>query len=108
MKRVIVGLAMTVLVSGGLGLAGLGLAGTAHATPTGPFKWCPGQGPTYDGAIWDDSHCHTFWIVQNDQGNVDGPRYHNVWDGDNPPAPIPVVCPPFATIFSGPAECGGL
>jgi hypothetical protein len=40
MKRLIVGLATSVLVSGGLGLAGLG-AGTAQAY-TGPFRWCPG------------------------------------------------------------------
>ena len=44
MKRLIVGLATTVLVSGGLGLAALGLgAGTAQALPDGPYTWCPGQ-----------------------------------------------------------------
>jgi hypothetical protein len=42
MKRLIVGLATTVLVSGGLGLAGLGLVeGTAQAAPV--FTQCPGD-----------------------------------------------------------------
>jgi hypothetical protein len=79
----IVGMATTVLMTAGLGLAG---AGTAHAKPTGPLQWCPGgpQGPPY-GAIWDMSRCHTYWIVAHDAGNVDGPPSHNIWDGDNPP-----------------------
>jgi hypothetical protein len=86
MMRGIAGIAITVLMSAGLGLAGVG-TGTAQAT-AGPYKWCPGQPPPYH-AIWDNSHCHTYWIVQPDQGNVDGPGSHNIWDGDNPPAPAP-------------------
>jgi hypothetical protein len=37
MRRLIAGLATTVLVSGGLGLAGLGLASAAHAD-NGPHQ----------------------------------------------------------------------
>jgi hypothetical protein len=36
-------MAMTALVSGGLGVASLGLgSGTANAYTYGPFQWCPG------------------------------------------------------------------
>jgi hypothetical protein len=42
MKRLVVGLATTVAVSGGLGLASLGLAGTAQAFDR-PHRWCPGK-----------------------------------------------------------------
>ena len=93
MRRRIAGIALAVLASGGLGLAGLG-AGTAQAT-MGPLNWCPGQ-PTPYGAIWDNSHCHTYWVVQADQGNVDGPPRHDIWDGADPPAPAPPPgFPPF-------------
>jgi hypothetical protein len=110
MKRVIVGLATTVLVSGGLGLAGLGLgAGTAQAVCSpgaavvngmcyGPNHWCPGQslyvsqgGPNRD-VNWDMSVCHTWYWVADGDGNV-SPQ---VWDGDNPPPPAapPPPAPP--------------
>jgi hypothetical protein len=46
MKQLFVGLATTALVSGGLGLAGLGLtAGTAHADAV--YTWCPGMNAFY-------------------------------------------------------------
>ena len=89
MKRLIVGLATSVLVSGGLGLAGLG-AGTAQAL-TGPFRWCPGQSLWISGnhvtnpVVWDNSVCHTYYMVDFGQGNV----AQNVWDGPDPPAPPP-------------------
>jgi len=62
MKRTIVGFATTMLVSGGLGLAGLGLAsGTAQAEPVvAPlYHWCPGDGwhPEW-GNNWDPGTCH--------------------------------------------------
>ena len=62
MKRTIVGFATTMLVSGGLGLAGLGLAsGTAQAEPAfAPlYHWCPGDGwhPEW-GNNWDPGTCH--------------------------------------------------
>jgi hypothetical protein len=103
MKRGIVGLATTVLVSGGLALATLGPgAGTAQALPDGPYTWCPGQskgpympqwgqpGPAAPGPQiqWDWSVCHTYYLVSWGQGNVDGPD-RSIWDGDNPPGPAP-------------------
>jgi hypothetical protein len=103
MKRVVVGfattvgLATTVLVSGGLGMAGLG-EGIANAA-TGPYQWCPGEQHTPEQAVWDMSRCHTWWYVGPGQGNVAGlpgaPAPH-IWDGDNPPAPTPPPgMPPF-------------
>jgi hypothetical protein len=98
MRPLIVGVATSVLVSGGLGLASLGLAaGTAHAWPNGPYQWCPGQSLPQTGdpshpVVWDMSRCHTWWHVGPTQGNV-GPY---VWDGDNPPpAPPPAPPPPL-------------
>lgn len=98
MRRLIVGLATTVLVSGGLGLAGLGLgAGIAQAN-LGPFHWCPGGHDRLPSpnVVWDMSVCHTYWIVAFGQGNTDdGLPTHDLWDGDNPPAPPPAnPCPP--------------
>jgi hypothetical protein len=107
MKRLFIGLATTVLVSGGLSLAALGLgAGTAQAVCSpgaavvngmcyGPNHWCPGQslyvsqgGPNRD-VNWDMSVCHTWYWVADGEGNV-SPQ---VWDGDNPPPP-PAPPPP--------------
>jgi hypothetical protein len=92
MKRVIVRLATAVLVSGGLGLAGLGLgAGTAQADTGVPHQWCPGDSdstaptPAYN---WDWNVCHTYYWTKTGQGNVPyrgDLRYSNLWDGDNPP-----------------------
>jgi hypothetical protein len=65
LRRGIVGLATTVLVSGGLGLTALGMgAGTAQADTSAPHQWCPGDSmnpPTGPGAdkVWDMSVCHT-------------------------------------------------
>jgi len=89
MKRLIVGLATSALVSGGLGVAGLG-EGIAQAL-TGPFQWCPGQSLWISGnhvtnpVVWDNSVCHTYYMVDFGQGNV----AQNVWDGPDPPAPPP-------------------
>jgi hypothetical protein len=72
MKRGIAGLATTLLVSGGMGLAALGLgAGTANAG--GPYQWCPGQdrrgiGGGLEGVVWDWSVCHTYFVVHTGQG----------------------------------------
>jgi len=82
-------LATTVLVSGGLGLSGLG-AGTAQAACTpdtggyscgyGPNHWCPGdsvysdQGGPDNGVNWDMSVCHTWYRVAQGAGNVPVPE----------------------------------
>jgi hypothetical protein len=63
MRRLVVGLATTLPVSGGLGWAGLSLAaGTAHA---GAFHWCPGdlppsRGPLHANPDWDTTVCHDY------------------------------------------------
>jgi hypothetical protein len=119
MKRTVIArLASAVVVSGGLGLAGLGLtAGTAQADPQspGPFQWCPGQPlpgqhygaisdptrnitiPPHDiTVIWDNSVCHTYWYTPSGRGNVpmsDGGK--NIWDGPDPPPYFQPVCAPF-------------
>jgi hypothetical protein len=88
-------LATTVLVSGGLGLAGVGLgAGIAHANE-GPYQWCPGHDPGgHQGLFnspadarrnWHWGVCHTYLWVPYGRGNV-SPA---IWEGDNPPPPAP-------------------
>jgi hypothetical protein len=107
MTRRIVGLATTVVLSVGLGLAGLGLAAvTAQAEPgfalshapipaaRGPYQWCPGQPlPTTD-VVWDMNVCHTwYWVDYSFQAN----RGQFVYEGDNPPPNlgcIPLLCLP--------------
>jgi hypothetical protein len=92
MQQGIAGFARTVLVSGGLGLAGLGLvAGTAQAAPpSGPYAWCPGDDPgggpggpfnSPGPPNWDWNICHTYYTVNWGQGNVS----LTIWDGENPP-----------------------
>jgi hypothetical protein len=98
MERLIVGVATTVVVSGGLGLAGLALAGTAHADD-GPHQWCPGQsmrpgvGPGSE-IVWDMHVCHTWYRVGYAQGNVANiaGTPTTVWDGPNPPTPPAPQC----------------
>ncbi len=104
MTRIIAG----ALLSGGVAVAGVGLApGTAQANG-GPYTWCPGQsmdwptGPNTTGLglhtqyVWDMNVCHTWYKVSYGYGNV--PRIingaptlqgSNTWDGDNPPPPNP-------------------
>jgi hypothetical protein len=83
MRRLIVGLATTALLVGGVGLS----AGTAHADwGGGPYRWCPGQplpqtGDPHQPVVWDMNTCHTCYRVGPNQGNVG--RY--IWDGPNPP-----------------------
>jgi hypothetical protein len=100
MKRLSVRLATTALVSGGLGLAGLGFAGTAQAFD-GPHQWCPGQSmsPTQGGPggeiVWDTNVCHTWYRIGGyATGNVGsrGGVPTDIWDGPNPPAPPPPQC----------------
>ena len=114
--------ATTVLVSGGLGLAGLGLAaGSAQAlpapvplkawpgypddNPSGPCHWCPGDPPVQTGnlrvnpVVWDNNVCHTYWYVYHGQGNV----AQNIFEGPVPPPPPPP--PPGFTPPLPPGQC---
>jgi hypothetical protein len=112
-----------VAVSGGLGLAVLGLgAGTAQAlpggpvplgawpgcpenNPSGPCNWCPGDPPVQTGnlrvnpVVWDNNVCHTYWYVYHGQGNV----AQNIFEGPLPPAPPPP--PPNFTPPLPPGQC---
>jgi hypothetical protein len=102
-------LAIAALVSGGMGMAGFGLAPvTAHADPNtdwGPAKhWCPGEplpptgnhvtDPIHD---WNSTVCHTYYYLWPGMGNVS----HMIWDGDNPP-PKP---PPPPALISTREQC---
>jgi hypothetical protein len=124
MRRSIVGYATTVLVCGGLSLAGLG-AGIAHAdddcSPAtkvnglcyGPNHWCPGdslfhltQNHITHPVTWDMTVCHTYYHVAEDQGN----QGDGIWDGPNPPPPVapPVGYPggpPEPPAIIPPNEC---
>jgi hypothetical protein len=109
-------LATTLLVSGGLGLAGLGLtAGTAQAGPFygpsyeggncppgvgGCTHWCPGD-TAYSWSqmiTWDWNVCHDFYW--NSEGVVDIATnivypWHGVpHDAGPPPPPPPPYTPP--------------
>jgi hypothetical protein len=98
LRRRIVGFTMAALASGGLGLTGLTLAGTAQAGPLPPHTWCPGNSMVYSrydmssgpgvAYQWDMNVCHTWYFVQHEAGNVpyQGQLPTDVWDGDNPPA----------------------
>jgi hypothetical protein len=107
----IAGLATTLLVSGGLGLAALGLgAGIAHAYTYGPFQWCPGQDlpndpPRPDGElVWDMSVCHTYYFEYDVRTKA--PAHY--WEGPNLfPTPIPPPPPPAnpPNVFE---QCPGL
>jgi hypothetical protein len=103
-------LATTMLVAGGLGLAGLAGAGIAHAG--GPYQWCPGDDPGgYGGGFntpadarpnWDWNACHSYHFVNHGQGNVSP----TVWEGDNPPAPYPWQAPNTCWALFIPRPCG--
>jgi hypothetical protein len=81
MSKTFMGLATTALVTGGLGLAGLGLAsGPAQAEP-GPFPsyhWCPGD--FWDsgwGFNWDGGVCHDDF-----HRDIDGDNHDRDWRAD--------------------------
>jgi hypothetical protein len=121
MKRLMIGFATTVLVSGGLGLVGLG-EGTAQAIPIGGGQWCPGDYPLYPDEMQGLAQlpgglsvCQDYYtdtqsnFVAGDPG-PGKPQNMFPMTPASPPPPWtpPPYCPPWATIFSGPAECGGL
>jgi hypothetical protein len=129
-------LAAAIALSGGVSLAGVGLA-TAHADPAwGPSyqggncppgitctHWCPGD-PLYSWSnmvAWDWNVCHDWYW--NSEGTVDvATNLVYPWNGvpheaapppplpAGPPPPLPprpAHCPPWNVII-GPSECGGL
>ena len=104
MRRMIVGLATTVLLWGGVaGVVGPDSAGARPGPvplsawpgcpedhPAGPCHWCPGDPPVQTGNLrvdpvrWDANVCHTYWYVGGG-GNV----ARTIWEGDEPPPPPP-------------------
>jgi hypothetical protein len=97
-KKIIAGM----LLSGGVAVAGFGLAaGTAQADP-GCTKhyacWCPGQalpGPAIIGD-WDMTACHNWHFASQDTPPGPGGK---VEQGQMPPPPN---CPPFPIAFMCP------
>jgi hypothetical protein len=108
-KRIIAG----ALLSGGLVVAGLGLAAGAAQADTfspQPHSWCPGQGLPFPGIRWDTSLCHTWYEVPFGQGNVQMVDVHgnplaSFVSADSaapvftapPPPPYPLPPHPFCT-----------
>jgi hypothetical protein len=97
MTQGIVRSAMTALVAGGLGAAGLGLAGAAYAAPRpnpacndmAPcYTWCPGDPlPNSDQPIsWDMNVCHDWYYG--------GAAFKQVIEGIPAPVPIPPLWVP--------------
>ena len=92
-------LATTVAVSGGLAMAGLGLAaGAAQADPNQAvgYNWCPGEALPFSNIQWDMGVCHTYYMVPFGQGNVrmvdlQGNPLDSFIAADVPP---PVFAPP--------------
>jgi hypothetical protein len=105
MKRLVVGLATTVLLSGSVAGVFAGAAsalpgdpiplrswpGCPEDNPSGPCHWCPGDPPVQTGnlrtnpVVWDTNVCHTYWYVYFGQGNV----AQNIYEGEAPPPPPP-------------------
>jgi len=122
MKR-IARLTTTMLMSGGLGLAASGLgAGAAQAIPVGGDQWCPGQPPLRPELMQQlaqlpgGSNVCQDWYFGPDGNSVGGDpgpgkppnKYPLQASSPSPDWTPPPYCPSWATIFSGPAECGGL
>jgi hypothetical protein len=105
MKRLVVGLATTMLISGSVvGITDAAVASAAPGplpvrswpgcpedNPSGPCHWCPGDPPVQTGnlrvnpVVWDNNVCHTYWYVYFGQGNV----AQNIFEGEIPPPPPP-------------------
>src|ERR1700679_980629 len=105
MKRGFARLAATVLLTGGLALAALGMgAGPAQAYKYGPFQWCPGQAMPNDpprsdaDLVWDMGICHTYYFEYDVRTKA--PAHY--WEGPNlfptaiPPPPPPANPPNIA------------
>lgn len=81
MKSRILRAATALLLSGGIGLTGLGVAGgTAQADPHGPprYHWCPGDFWNPDwGFNWEWLLCHDDW-----HRDIDGDWHGRDWHED--------------------------
>lgn len=102
MRKNIVRIATAIVVSGGVGLTGLGLAtGTAQAEPIPApmYHWCPGDfwDPGW-GFNWEWNTCHDDFHRDVDGGWHDrdwhpdwnnGDRDHGNWDHGNDQGPGP-------------------
>ena len=97
MKGKIARIATAVLVSGGVGVTGLGLAsGTAQAEPMPApmYHWCPGNfwDPGWGGnRDWDDCHDDFHRDIDGDSHGRDwhpdwdhGDWHHGDWDHGGP------------------------
>jgi hypothetical protein len=88
MKRFVARLAAAVAVSGGVGLAGLGLgAGIAQASPTSG-TWCPGDpvpgGFAPEDVDWDWTVCHNFYaMTRGDPPRIVGLKVEDGGSGGN-------------------------
>jgi hypothetical protein len=88
MKKLLELTAATVLATGALGVAGLGLSmGTASAVvgPLPEYHWCPGQ--NFDpgwGDNWDPNVCHDDFHRDNDGNNHDHDYHGNGFRGGPP------------------------
>lgn len=81
------------LMSAGLAVVGLGMAGQANADgPVEPLNWCPGQPLPEPDVTWGMNACHTYYGVAYHQGNVGD----YIWDAAGGPPPAPPQCPPIA------------
>jgi hypothetical protein len=82
MKTTVLRAMTAVLLSGGIGLTGLGLAsGTAQADDHRPsYHWCPGDfWDSHWGFNWEWFLCHDDWHRDND-GDWHGRDYHGYGD----------------------------
>jgi hypothetical protein len=65
--------ATAVAVCGAVTASGSGLSAVmAHADPyqAPPNSWCPGQAKPFPHIRWDESVCHTWYMVPAGTGNV--------------------------------------
>lgn len=96
--------AATLLASVGAFAGVLFNPAVAQADPQGkgPFTWCPGQYQSFlksgpERPNWDWNVCHTYWTVWDVPGNV----ADYVWEGEVPPAGIPLE-----NLTRPPVNCG--
>src|SRR6516225_1138690 len=111
------------VLSGGVAVAGLGLAsGTAQSEPApqfnGPFpadnftvphQWCPGKSLPMPDVRWDMSVCHQwYWVPVGGMGNVGQFVWEETLHGSRWVRPRatepPYVCPGYSSPLTPPAQ----